>query len=341
MPNHNYTPLVGHVVDVAIDSEAIANNLYGDPTTRRVGVYLPPGYDESNEDYPLLVDLVGFTGSGYAHLGWKCYGETVPQRIERLIRSGEMGPVIAAFPDCFTAIGGNQYINSKSTGNWADFLLDEMIPGLESRFRVRPGPAHRAVFGKSSGGYGAIVHGLKYGKRWGAIACHSGDMAFDLCYLPWFPKLLRMLTEHGGVEGFMAHLAEAPSATDELLHTVMTLAMAATYDPDVDAPAGVRLPVDPHTCALDEAAWSRWLAWDPVHMIEDPACQENLRSLRGCFVDCGDKDQYDLVYGARQLAARLTHHGIPHRYEEFDGTHSLIDYRMDVSLPFLYRALTD
>ncbi len=340
MPIHNFKPIAGQLVDIEIESQAIANNVYGDPSTRRVAVYLPPGYDRETASYPLLVDLVGFTGSGYTHLSWKCYQETVPQRIERLISEGKMGPVIVAFPDCFTSIGGNQYINSTAIGNWADFLLDEMMPTLERLFRVRPGAANRGVFGKSSGGYGAIAHGMKYGDRWGAIACHSGDMGFEWCYKPWLPKALRALHKHGGVQEFMAHLAEAPSPTDDLIHVVMTLAMAATYDPDPKAPAGVRLPVDLHTCALDEEAWAKWLAWDPVRMIEDPACQGSLRSLRACFIDCGDKDQYDLVYGARQLVARMKALDIGHCYEEFDGTHSMVDYRMDVSLPFLYRALT-
>jgi len=340
MPIHNFKPLAGRVVDIEIASTAISNNVYGDPTTRRVGVYLPPGYETSFHDYPLLVDLVGFTGSGYSHLGWKPFQETVPQRIERLVSEGKMGPVIAVFPDCFTTMGGNQYVNSAAIGNWADFLLDEMLPTLESQFHVRPGPANRGVFGKSSGGYGAIVHGLKYGDRWGAIACHSGDMGFEWCYKPWFPKLLRALHKHDGVAGFMAHLAEAVTPKDELLYTVMTLAMGATYDPDPEAPAGVRLPVDPHTCVVDEEAWANWLAWDPVRMIENPDCQASLRKLKGCFIDCGDKDQFDLVYGARQLTARLESLGIEHTYEEFDGTHSMVDYRMDVSLPFLYRALT-
>ena len=67
--------------------------------------------------------------------------------------------------------------------------------------------------------------------------------------------------------------------------------------------------------------------------------KRNLRTLRGIFIDCGSRDQYHLHYGARLLSKRLTQHKIPHVYEEFDDTHSDIDYRMDVSLPFLARSL--
>ena len=64
-----------------------------------------------------------------------------------------------------------------------------------------------------------------------------------------------------------------------------------------------------------------------------------LKSLKGIYVDCGWRDQYHLHYGARALSLELARRGIRHVYEEFDDTHSSIDYRMDVSLPFLYRAL--
>ena len=67
--------------------------------------------------------------------------------------------------------------------------------------------------------------------------------------------------------------------------------------------------------------------------------QEQLRSLSGIYIDCGWRDQYQIHYGARILSRRLAEAGVRHRYEEFDDDHSDIDYRMDVSLPFLYRAL--
>src|SRR3546814_20062202 len=94
-----------------------------------------------------------------------------------------MPPVVVAFPDCFTRLGGNQYINSAATGPWEDILLQEVVPLVEQRFGCG-GAGRRGVFGKSSGGYGAIAHALKPADFWAAAACHSGDMGFELCYLP-------------------------------------------------------------------------------------------------------------------------------------------------------------
>jgi hypothetical protein len=342
VPVHNYEPLRGEIVTIQVESKALEGNLLGDPTTRQVAVHLPPGYHTSQERYPLMVDLAGYTGSGLKHLAWQIFGETLPQRIERLHATGAMGPAITAFPDCFTSLGGNQYINSVAMGRWADYLLDEMLPALEKELRLLPGPAHRAVFGKSSGGYGAIIQGLRYAEHWGGVACHSGDMAFEWCYLPGFPEALTMLARfEGDVSAFLSHMADSRKVRGNELHVLMTLAMAATYDPDPNSPKGVRLPVDTHTCELVQERWNAWLAHDPLRLADDPGMLDNLRSLRGLFIDCGSRDQYHLQYAARAFVRKLEAAGVGHTYEEFDDNHSGIDYRMDVSLPFLYDAIKD
>lgn len=337
MPNHNFKPPAGRIETISIDSTALTNNVLGDPTERTVAVYLPPGYDNGNDDYPLLVDIVGFTGSGLAHVGWKAFAESVPQRVDRLIAEGRMGPVIVALPDCFTSLGGNQYVNSSAMGNWADFLTDEMIPALEARFRVRAGAKHRALFGKSSGGYGAIAHGMLHGEHWGAVACHSGDMAFELCYLGDFPKTLMHLARFDGSPGkFVDHVKQRQKMNGADFHHLMMLAMAATYDPDPNMPYGIQLPVTADTCEVIEERWERWLAWDPVVIVDRDDVLASLKGLRGIYIDCGSADQYNLVFGARRLHAKLDAHGVVHEYQEFDDNHSSVDYRMDVSLPWLF-----
>jgi len=117
----------------------------------------------------------------------------------------------------------------------------------------------------------------------------------------------------------------------------MNLCMAATYDPDPAAPLGFRLPFHLDTGELIDARWQRWLEHDPVRLVGRYA--RNLRRLQGIYIDCGWRDQYHIHYGTRQLSRRLAAAGIEHRYEEFDDDHSDIDYRMNESLPFLYRAL--
>ncbi len=340
MPRHNFDRPRGRLTYLSVDSAALRDNLLGDPASRTVGVYLAPG-SESGGPHPLLVDLTGFTGSGLKHLGWTAFGESVPQRVDRLIVERRMGPVVVAFPDCFTSLGGNQYVNSAALGRWDDFLLEDLLPALEREFPVAPGPRHRAVFGKSSGGYGAIVQGLRHGDHWAGVACHSGDMGFDLLYRGDFPKVLDALARHeGSADRFIRQLRDKPKVEGAEMHVLMMLAMAASYDPDPEAPWGVRLPVDPETCELDPERWARWLEHDPLVLVERPECIARLRRLSLVYIDCGSRDQYHLHYGARAFVRKLRRAGVDHRYEEFDDNHSGIDYRMDVSLPLLYEAVS-
>ena len=152
---------------IHIDSSALKSNLLGDPTVRAVDVYVPPGHTGSG--LPLLVDLVGFASSGLSHTNWVGFRENVPERLDRLISGAQMSPVVVAFPDCFTRLGGNQYINSAALGSWEEFLILEMLPAVEDRFHCG-GEGRRGVFGKSSGGYGALVHALRHSDVWSAAS---------------------------------------------------------------------------------------------------------------------------------------------------------------------------
>lgn len=340
MPLHPFQQLKGEIQTITINSKALIGNLCGDPTCRIVEIYLPPNWQEIDE-LPLFVDLVGFTGSGPAHTNWKPFQESLPLRVERLVEEGKMGPVAIAFPDCFTSLGGNQYVNSIATGNWADFLIKEMLPHIERKYKIGGSAAQRALFGKSSGGFGAMYHAMTYPNVWGAIACHSGDMGWDRLFLGDFPKAVMAIEKHGGFSSFLDHIEAGTKLKGADFHTLMSLAMGASYCPNPNNPKGVSLPVDMRTSVLNKKEWTEWLKFDPVEMIERDDVQTNLSSLFGLFIDCGKIDQYNIQFGTRQLVDRLCELGIKHTHEEFDDTHSSIDYRMDTSLPFLYSALTD
>ena len=251
-----------------------------------------------------------------------------------------MPPCVVVMPDCFTSLGGNQYLNSSVLGRWEDFIYEDLIPRIQDEFRVWPDARARGIFGHSSGGYGALVHAMRHGQHWGAAAVHSADIGFDLLYRPDFPKALRALDKHEGDPGaFLASLADAPRLSGEAFYAMMILAMAGSYDPQPDAPMGLRLPVDPYTCELDERAWQRWLAHDPLTLVGQSDCLDHLRSLAALYIDCGSRDEYNLHFGARRVSRALRAAQVEHRYEEFPDGHSKVAYRLDESLPYVVDAL--
>ncbi|ALV06975.1 alpha/beta hydrolase [Roseateles depolymerans] len=324
----------GTVHRLTLNSEVLAGNLVGAPTRRQIDVYLPHGHD--GRGLPLLVDVVGFTAGGPVHTNWKNFGENLPERLDRLIASGQMPPAVVAFPDCFTRLGGNQYVNSVAMGRWDDFLRDEVVPFVESSFSCG-GTGRRGIFGKSSGGYGAMVHALLHPDFWAGAAVHSGDMGFELLYRHEFVLVLRALAKEPDIGRWVDGFWNGKKFKDSDVYILMMLAQAASFDPDPTAPYGVRLPVTLDTCELIPERWDNWLAWDPLSLVESHG--QGLKALKALYIDCGDVDQYNLVYGARRMHKRLTALGVAHVYEEFPDDHTAVDYRMDVSLPLLAKAL--
>jgi enterochelin esterase family protein len=251
-----------------------------------------------------------------------------------------MGPVIAVLPDAFTIFGGAQYVNSSALGRYEDYLVDELIPYVDATYRTLPAREHRAIAGKSSGGYGAIVQALRHPELYSAFACHSGDMYFEFGYLPDMAKLHANLMRFGGLEGFIRQIPTIkPKSHDPFFSVLGMLCYGAAFAPNPNAPRGFDMPIDAETGALREDVWSRWLEWDPVRMVDRPEYVAALRQLRYVYVDCGLWDELNFQIGARLLSRKLSAHGIAHDFELFDDGHINVPYRYDTSLPRLERAI--
>jgi enterochelin esterase-like enzyme len=324
----------GEVVIETFDSKVLRGNPLRDPTRRDIAVYLPPGYDPVKR-YPAAYAIVGFTGTGRMLLEVDPLGEDLKSRLDRLIRTGKMGPMIVPMVDCFTKVGGNQYINSAATGRYDDYLRKEIVPFVERRYRV----GRRGIWGKSSGGYGSIVQGMLHPETWSALADHSGDSCFELCYIQDFARALAAFREHGGPAGWLRWYWRQPNRRrSEFSPVLNTLGMAAHYSPNPRSKErGIDFPFDLETGEWRPEVWARWRRWDPVNMIDRYG--RNLRRMRLVYVDCGTKDEFNLIWGARTLHRKLAERRIRHVYEEFDDGHFDIQFRYDTSLPLLWRAL--
>ena len=317
-----------------IDSKVLAGNALGDPTLREVWVYKPPGYDPTRR-HPALLAVVGFTGTGAMLFNRDPLGEDLRRRMDRLITAGTCPPVLIVAPDCFTRVGGNQYINSSATGRYEDYLIEEIIPFVEKTYPV----ARWGVFGKSSGGYGSMVLAMRHPELFQAVADHSGDANFELCYLGDAPGALDAFHDAGGVKAWLDRFWSDDNRHRRKFHKALNfLAMAAHYSPNPESPhMGIDFPFDLQTGEFRPDVWARWRAWDPVHMVAAHA--RRMREMRVVYIDCGTRDEFALHWGARALAARLEAQGVPVKRFEYDDGHMQVSYRYDVSLPLLGKAL--
>jgi len=317
------------------DSAVLRGNACGDPTQRELWVYTPPGYDDSDARYPVLWCLTGFSGTGAMACGGNRWSPGLPERLDRLIAGG-MPPVIVAFPDCFTRWGGSQYMNSSATGRYEDYLCDELVPLVEERFRAS---GRRGVFGKSSGGYGAVRLPMRRPGLFHAAASHSGDMGFAFVYLPEFADTIARITEVGSLAAWVEQFEASEKIKGADFCVINTLGMASCYSPDPDAEFGFALPFDMQTGEIDSATWQRWRAEDPVEMVDEPEAADGLRALDLFFLDCGTRDEYRIHLGLRRFTKCLDALAVPYESQEFPDTHRSLNYRYEISLPKLAAAL--
>lgn len=324
----------GQVIVHTLQSTILEDNPLKDPSTRKLHVYLPPDYSP-HDKVPALLAIVGFTGTGGMLFNVTPLGEDLQTRMDRLIQSDQCGKVIIVAPDCFTKLGGNQYINSTAIGNYEDYLLKEVIPFVESNYPV----SNWGVFGKSSGGYGSMVLGMRNPDTFLALADHSGDSNFELSYIPDMGKALNLYREKGGPKKWLEEYWKNPTDRHgKNIDALNMLAMAATYSPNPKSPhLGIDFPFDFETGVFVPEVWERWQKWDPVRMI--PHHVSNLKKLRLIYIDCGNKDEFNLHWGARAKVLALKKAGIPCVYEEFNDGHMNIGYRYDVSIPKIVRVL--
>ncbi|MDF9831319.1 alpha/beta hydrolase-fold protein [Parabacteroides sp. PF5-6] len=132
---------------------------------RQYAIYLPPGYDDTDQSYPVLYLL---HGGGDDHTGWVQFGQT-KHIADKAIAEGKCGPMIIVMPDANTERRG--YFNDiKGDFNYEDFFFQELIPHIEKTYRVRSERRYRAVAGLSMGGGGTIYYALHHPELF-AAAC--------------------------------------------------------------------------------------------------------------------------------------------------------------------------
>lgn len=315
-------------------SEYLKNNPLGDPAVRTT-VVISPSDILPTTPLPMIWVLAGYTSKGMAYLNQNPWQENFADRLTRLCQQG-MPPIRAILPDCFTKLGGSQYLDSPATGLYATYLWDELRCQIESQFAV----SSRAVVGKSSGGFGAIVSVVTHPGLFQALVSHSGDMLFEWSYLPEFPKGYQTIQSQGGIGAFVEAFYRKNDKPAAWISAMNILCMAAVYSPNMsrsEFPAD--LPLDFDTLERDTAVWQKWIQWDPIRLVDQKTVRDTLSALKLLYFDAGRFDEFQLQYGATRLHQKLMTYHISHHFELYDGTHFRTNHRFDRSLLLLAQSL--
>ncbi|MFF5296580.1 alpha/beta hydrolase [Paractinoplanes globisporus] len=334
--------LAGQLHQETIDSELLRDNPLGDPHVRPLWVYTPPGYESGSGRYPSIYVIQGYSG----HLGmWANrtpFRQPFVETADEVFARDEAPGCIVVYVDAWTAYGGSQFVDSLGTGRYHSYLCDEVVPFVDARFRTLNSPASRAISGKSSGGFGAMITPMLRPDLFGALATHAGDNLYEHSYLPEFAKAARALREYDhDVQKWWADFQGRTAFTKEHdMSLVMVLGCSAAFSPADDGTP--LLPFDPRSAELIPALWEKWLAWDPVRMLSVDGYADAMRSQRAIWIDGGTRDEWFLDLGAEAFRAGLSRIGVPDdrvHFELFPGGHGGIDYRYPLALAWLAQRL--
>src|ERR671931_333129 len=308
----------GRLDEHEFESDVLEGNALGDPPVRPLWVYVPPGYDDATErHYPSIYLIQGLTGQLDMWRNRSAFRRSPVELMDELFASGKAPPALLVWVDAWTSLGGSQFLDSPGTGRYHTYLCDELVPWVDEHYRTLADRDHRAIAGKSSGGYGAMVTPMLRPDLFGGFATHAGDALFEVC--------------------FWADFRSRPAFSKKNDHVLLNdWCMAACYSTDEDGT--VHLPYEPLTGELKPEIWERWLAWDPVRMA--PRYTDALRSQKAIYIDAGRRDEVYLDLGAEAFRRVLEELGVTDvQFELFDAGHGAIEYRYPLAVKYLAERL--
>lgn len=302
----------GQIVRETVYSPSLEGNLFGDPPKRDVTIYLPPSYDaEPGMLYPVVYLLHGYTCNNNLWFGG--YGGNILNSMKSWLKSEKVKEMILVMPNSNNRLRGSWYTNSAATGNWADFIAEDLVKYIDSNYRTLPQRDSRAVIGHSMGGYGGMKLGMLYPEVFGCMGGMSGAYVTET------------FLQKGS--GYDAHAStiENWSQFDSLQwRNQVSFAMAAAFAPNPDLPLFygkfpfVYTDTKPRKIVKVQEVYDRFMEHDLHRMAEGRL--DALLSMRAIYVDCGTSD--DLIEEARELHEKLNSLGVEHVYKEFPGGHT-------------------
>jgi enterochelin esterase-like enzyme len=295
------------VVSRELRSDKFAGNKVGSDPIRKMVVYLPAGYDGTTTRYPVIYFLANPLRDYRADFD----SNDAEGLFDRAIAAGVIDKFILVSVDMRTPLGSSWYVNSSATGNWEDFMVQDLVPYIDANFRTLPSRASRGILGDFMGGYGAIRFGMTHPDVFGSVyAMHPVGTGSGVQVMYSRPN--------------WELLANAKSMDDvkkDAFSQIFTTIFQA-HLPDPNRPPlfiDLQAHKDGDQLVIDSKVTERLRNNFFIESMV-PQYADNLKTLRGFKFDWSRSDtNYDHVYSNQALTHKLNEFGIPHEAEEYNG----------------------
>ena len=286
---------------LTITSTKLRGNPLGDPVTRRVAVFKP----DAVKDAPLVVYLPGWGGSSEDAIAegknaW--FGRVV----DELAAKGMNFRI--AVVDGRSRYGGSQFLNSSATGEYADYVADEIVPIL-----TKGGGQTCLIAGHSSGGYGALMLAISHHEKFPAVVALSPDSDFEITHKPLVQDASVRAVTRAELDAAMAPAkpAQLPSS--------LFLGLCANYAPTAGKPGRFEWLYDERGQWRADT-WARWLALDPLTVVRKNP--EAFAKTQRVYLDGAEHDEFGANIGARKIHEAIREKIPRSTFYESPGHHS-------------------
>lgn len=302
----------GTILTEKLTSKILKENLIGLNENRTVKVYLPPGYKTSGKKYPVIYYFHSIVGTADMILG----GSPAAQLLERAFSSGVLKEVIFVVPDCSNGGVGSLYENSPVSGRWLDYIIQELVPFVDEKYRTIRNSNSRALAGDFMGGRGALKLAMTHADVFGVVyAMHP--VATGTGYLPW--------TELG-ID--WKPILEAKSANDlsnlsANARARIFISICQAFLPNPSRPPFYCDFLSEYDSGVIKPNVQNIIKAKKGFHLEETVRDSylNLKKLRGIGIDWARYDgNYDHVQSAKVFSRELDDLAIEHEAEEYRGT---------------------
>lgn len=303
LPSLSQEKQSGRVATFLIESKALINS-GGENPKRKVSIYLPPGYDQSQQRYPVIYYLHGFMGTD-------SISATMKGILDQGISKQKIRPYILVIPNQYTVFEGSFYSNSTLTGNWSDFTAKELVAYVDQHYRTLANRESRGIAGHSMGGYGAFKIAMLYPDVFSSVYALS-------------PGLLAFVKEFGPNSTSFRDVAKVTNQEDlkKTYYPRVLVAVGRAWSPNPSKPpffCDMPFTYQGDNMIVNQEVLKKWEDNMPVYMVDRYA--DNLRKLTAIKMDWGRNDSPRFPVQIGMLSQRLENLGINHYAEEYIGDH--------------------
>jgi S-formylglutathione hydrolase FrmB len=326
----------GKLIETRIPAPSLHNSVFPNSPDQPIAIYLPPSYDNSTKSFPVIYFLPGFGDFVKYWINGTHQGFSFQTAMDKLIERGQSKEMIIVVVNGFNFLGGSFYVNSPVTGNWKDFVVNDVVQFIDKNYRTIPEPESRAITGHSMGASGAINIGMHHPEIFSVVYSLNPGLynksGLNNHYLLTSDRVEKYLEMESLVSNMTKESAikEIDNYTNRLLKetdflSLIAMAYGAAFAPNPNnKPPYIDYPYSNvgGNIVVDSLKLKKF--HDGFGGLPDKITifKNNLGKLKSLTIEVGLYEEYFFIKeGAQYFSDLLTESGIPHNLIFHDGMH--------------------